>query len=393
MRRPLAFLLRATGLLWLWRLLHRRELLILTVHGVMDDTARHAWQPLRQRISPRRLDQALRVLRGHFAFVPLDEAVDMLAGVAPMRAHTAVLTFDDGYRNHVTHALPILRRQDVPATVFVASGLVESPRPFWFDRLDYALQHAQVGGMQVPVGGAVVELDASSRDRLDRSFRAIRDEAKAAVRDDREMCRELEALAARLEVASGRALAPLQEDDPWSAILTVDDLRSPSDPLRFGSHTVDHLRLHQLDPVVVADQLRRSKRSLEEWTGRPCEHFCYPDGGVSVQARDAVASCGYRAAVTTRRGRNRQGDDLMMLRRIDLPAAGTTSELLVEASGLLDALLNLRERLRDIGRVGRRTRGADGTPGLPDGGESAHRFGGEASSNAPASQARPAGLR
>ena len=34
------------------------------------------------------------------------------------------------------------------------------------------------------------------------------------------------------------------------------------------------------------EQLQRSKASLEEWTGRPCRLFCYPDGGVSAEAAE-----------------------------------------------------------------------------------------------------------
>ena len=63
----------------------------------------------------------MAALRNHFNVIPLSEAIARLrSGSLPPRA--AAVTFDDGYRDNLTVALPILRRYGIPATVFVASG-------------------------------------------------------------------------------------------------------------------------------------------------------------------------------------------------------------------------------------------------------------------------------
>src|SRR5262249_44540334 len=56
----------------------------------------------------------------------------------------AVLTFDDGYRDNIEYAWPILTRHDVPWTVFITPDFVDRcGRPWWLEleeaiaRLDY----------------------------------------------------------------------------------------------------------------------------------------------------------------------------------------------------------------------------------------------------------------
>lgn len=347
-----------TGLGGVWRRRHRDAVIILTAHGVAGDSAAGAtWHPLRPRLSLTRFDECLRILKQVYTFITLAEAVDILAGRRPPVPHALVLTFDDGYRTHVTEAGPVLQRHKVPATVFVSTGPAAARTPYWFDRLDYALQHASMNGATVSLGGRTVALDDRNRARLAATYAGIRRAVKAPMRDDREMNRELDALAGRLEAESGRRLADEFESDPWSAVLTPDEIRRGCAGIEFGSHTVDHLRINRLDATAASAQLRQSKADLEAWTGRPCRFFCYPDGGVSVEAARLVRGCGYEAAVTTDRGLNLIGDDLMWLRRIDLPVDGSAGELLAQVSGFKDWLLRLRG---DPAPPSRHRRAADG---------------------------------
>jgi peptidoglycan/xylan/chitin deacetylase (PgdA/CDA1 family) len=338
-------LLNRSGGLRLWRWLRRHRIVILTAHGVMDAEDDPPWVPLRPQLSRRRLDDCLRILSRYYRFVSLEEAVAMLAGRAPVRPYSLVLTFDDGYRNHLTHALPILRRHGVPATFFLATGHIDHRRPFWFDRLDYALQHLPAGAHELPVGPRTIGIDARDRAALRASYKRLRDEGKALVRHDTEMLREMETLAEVLEARSGRRLADLLETDDWTAIATWDEIRAAAgDDVSFGSHTVDHVRLSFVDAETMEDQLRRSKRTIEAETGRPCRYFCYPNGSFDGRAAETTRACGYDAAVTTEEGTNRPGTDLMTLRRVDLAPDGDLTRLLLDVSGLSDALGGIAAR-------------------------------------------------
>jgi peptidoglycan/xylan/chitin deacetylase (PgdA/CDA1 family) len=287
MRNALIILMNWLGLVRLLQFIHRRQIVILMIHGVMDDQNGSNWKPLRPQLS-------------RYQFVSLMDAVDMLRGHRPIQPYSLVLTFDDGYRNNLTHALPILRRYHAAATFFLPTSFLNGPRPFWFDRLDYALQHARVDGREVTVGSLTARLDGSSRDALQESFLRFRRAAKEQCMPDHEFLSSMERLAAQLEAESGRMLSHIQDHDDWSAIMTWDQVcGAVDDGITFGSHTVDHIRLGLVESEVARDQLIRSKRDIEMRTGKPCLSLCYPNGSLSDETIRLATECGYVCGLTT----------------------------------------------------------------------------------------------
>jgi peptidoglycan/xylan/chitin deacetylase (PgdA/CDA1 family) len=280
----------------------------------------------------------------------------MLSGRAPAAPYSAVLTFDDGCRNNLTHAMPILRRYGAPAVFFVPTSHIHRRRPFWFDRLDYALQQADVDGREVRVAGRSVRLAGGGREALAGSYARLRQLAKAVTRSDWEFRDEMDGLASELEAQSGCALADIYEQDDWSAVLTAEEIRSAAGgDVTFGSHTADHVRLGLVNEDVTREQLLSSKRAMEELTSRPCVHFCYPNGSYNSRTPSLVRECGYACAVTSNEGLNRPGDDMMLLRRVNLPSGCVSdTELLVRVSGLSAALRELKSHLAR--RLSRRRR-------------------------------------
>lgn len=74
-------------------------------------------------VSPRFFDEHLAVLRARYQPTPLQALVRAIrTGSGP--PHGVVVTFDDGYRDNLLQALPLLERHDIPATVFVTTGFV-----------------------------------------------------------------------------------------------------------------------------------------------------------------------------------------------------------------------------------------------------------------------------
>ena len=351
-RRAVMELARWTGLIHLWRFLNRHRIVILMVHGVMDEEVQSEWRPLRPRLPKNRFERYVRALSRHYQFISLKDAVEVLSGRRPPQPYGLVFTFDDGYRNNARYALPILQAYGAPATFFVATGHVESRKPYWFDRLDYALQHASCDGREVRTGADAVRIDAGSPDALARSYRQLRHAAKAVERPDREFVQEMEDLAATLEKQSGRSLAQILEQDDWSCVMTWNEIRSlPGDAVAIGSHTVGHVRLGLVDAVTAHEELATSTEAIEKHTERPCDLLCYPNGNYNAETMDLARRVGYACAVTTEEGTNAAGDDVMALRRINVPTACSVTELLFRTSGMSNALSRLGGLLRGHSQV------------------------------------------
>lgn len=315
------------------------------IHGVMDEEDISTWVPLRPQLSRARLDSYLKILSKYYRFISLQGAVEMLSSKKPVQPYSIVITFDDGYRNQLTHAWPILRRYKVPATIYLSTGHVENRKPFWFDRLDYAIQLVPLDGREFNVGNKSIYISSTNRDSLRRSYKQLRDAEKALKRNDIEMLKEVEEIALEFEGESGKRLMDIFEDDNWSALLTWDQAKNAAiEGICFGSHTVDHIRLPMVDNDMARDQLKRSKEMIEVNTGMPCNHLCYPNGNNSTYIIDIARECGYMSAVTGIEGTNSVGADLMDLKRIGVPLNVSNAELLAVVSGLSIAISKIKKK-------------------------------------------------
>lgn len=77
-------------------------------------------------------------------FVDSATLLEMLAGDRPVDGRYFHLSFDDGFRNNFTNALPVLRNHGVPAIFFVPSALVDAD---WERARDYCLDVTHYGAV------------------------------------------------------------------------------------------------------------------------------------------------------------------------------------------------------------------------------------------------------
>ncbi|MGK9086512.1 polysaccharide deacetylase family protein [Brucella intermedia] len=82
-----------------------------------------------------------------------------------------------------------------------------------------------------------------------------------------------------------------------------------------GAHTVDHVRLPDVQPAEAFRQIRESKAQLEGLIEADVRAFCYPYGAVSRNIRDMVAKAGFKIATTTQRGCASATHDRLLLPR------------------------------------------------------------------------------
>jgi peptidoglycan/xylan/chitin deacetylase (PgdA/CDA1 family) len=111
---------------------------------------------------------------------------------------------------------------------------------------------------------------------------------------------------------------------PWGGrddviLADWDQLRAlAKDGIALGSHTKSHPVLPELPPSELDDELRGSRRILEENLGEALPFLAYPHGRYDDAVRTAAASAGYAVAYTTDPGRNGAGTDPLALRRISV---------------------------------------------------------------------------
>lgn len=304
------------------------------LHGVIDPAVPSAWKPLRPQLTTEQLSQALSVLSQYYQFISLPDAVEMLAGTRPLIPNSLVLTFDDGYRNNLTFALPILHQFKAPATIFLSTNNVTKQQPFWFDRLDYAVQSMNNDTVSRHGIPELEEIDFSTRETLSRSFITFIRKSRKSCTDDRAMRSAMANLTERMEQCSGHGLSEIYADDSWSGILTWDEVRQAASEVHFGSHGVDHPQLALIPLDKAKKELIESRQAIEFYTGTPCSHLSYPNGAFNNDVISLAKTCKYSSAVTTIPGLNHLRDEMLTLRRFAFPRTDLPATILAAVSGL-----------------------------------------------------------
>lgn len=268
---------------------------VLCYHRVTE----RAGDPFRLCVSLDNFERQLRQIRRRTEIVPLEEAT------RPARRRKVVLTFDDGYADNLTGALPVVSDLGVPITVYVTSGVVGSPLGFWWDRLARLVAEAPdaIRGDGLPFALPRWRDRAELLQRLHRGLREL---------EPGEIHGILDGLASRARlpagpVADARVLshAELAELAAWRGVT-------------IGAHTVDHVLLRGRPKGEQFATMRASKEALESELGRPVSAFAYPFGGagdIDEASVRAAEEAGFASAVTTLPGSVRPGDDPFRLRR------------------------------------------------------------------------------
>lgn len=292
-------LIRAAGTL-LSRRNARAALLVLIYHRVL---------PAPDPMLPSEPDAAafarlMDLLKENFAVLPLREGVARLrSGTLPARAVS--ITFDDGYANNFTVALPILRARNLAATVFVAPGYLNGGCMF-NDAIFEACRAAPAEIDLSELGLGRVELpDASARVR---AAQAIVDKLKYSPPDERR--RRADWLAG--QVGSGSPTHLMMTD------AQVTEMARSG--IEIGAHTMTHPILARLSSEDARREISLSRTRLEEITGAPVRSFAYPNGrpdrDYTREHVRAVQEAGFDLAVSTSWGAATTRSDPFQIPRI-----------------------------------------------------------------------------
>jgi peptidoglycan/xylan/chitin deacetylase (PgdA/CDA1 family) len=223
--------------------------------------------------------------------VDLDEALRRLGDPAAPRF--AVLTFDDGYRDTIRHALPVLRELGCPFTVYVTTGFADRTNAVWWLTLEEIV--ARQSSVAIARDGPPEILLSRTTRQKSAAFAALRNWLLAMGEErQREAIREL---AWRYDVDPA-AIAGAEMMD-WDEIK-----RLASEPLvTIGAHSVTHASLARLSAQTARAEIRDSAGVIEAATGARPRHFAYPYGGPrDAGAREfaAVAELGFATGVSGR---------------------------------------------------------------------------------------------
>jgi peptidoglycan/xylan/chitin deacetylase (PgdA/CDA1 family) len=336
------FLAKAFGRLGLLSLLERITarrrpgLVVLTYHRISEPRANSFYDPVISA-TPESFHNQVKWLSNRVRLLSLHELLAQVESAAPWREPAVLLTFDDGYRDNFDQAVPILHECSAPATFFIATAFLESPRLPWWDHVACVIKRTHVQRLTVECnvngGSPPLEIDLQTMSPNAAIMTIIRAFLDDSIADERWFLDRL-ADQAKVDIDSNRLGREL--------FMTWDQLRQLADSgpsLTIGSHTHSHRMLAKLDDDSQREELNNSKQILESRLGRPVKALAYPFGwpGAYTPITKALAvQAGYSLALSSREGINRFVDfDQYDVRRLGIGSADST--VLVRARTALHA--------------------------------------------------------
>jgi peptidoglycan/xylan/chitin deacetylase (PgdA/CDA1 family) len=284
-------------------------------------------------------------LRRHYRILHLEDALEELyTPYEGKRIHDRriplVLTFDDGYRDNYTYGFPLACELQVPITIFLIPGNVQSGDYFWWLEGNRLVHRARVD--KVTIGEQTYHLaQATERKDLAKTIDAhLRYATSVQEREDFLRDTRVALDVPHHTTAEEETTLPLT----WAQIEEMEK----SGWVSFGAHTMHHPILAHLSNVAeVQYEVEECRKMLEQHTEHPILTFAYPVGKFEHFGNtglNAVKQAGYKWALTTVESRSTLHSDPHLLPRLPGDITQYWQVMAAELVGLLGVLHRLRKK-------------------------------------------------
>jgi len=279
------------------QILYPGSFTILAYHRILAvNQEEYPFDPEVISVTPEELEREIRWLKQYFTIVTFAELAAILERNRKPPPNLLLMTFDDGYRDNYTTVYPILRAYEVPATLFLVPGFIETGVVPWWDRVCYYFKHTPRREVWLTEWGPLAWplKDRTDRERAAREMIAL---LKSVEDGQREQL--LTALEAECEVA----WPPEMSRDLF---LTWDEVREMvASGFEIGAHTLTHPILTTVfDETRLRHEIAQSKLILEQEVEQEVLAFAYPAGRFNPLVERLVQDAGYQFAVSCCAGRN-----------------------------------------------------------------------------------------
>jgi peptidoglycan/xylan/chitin deacetylase (PgdA/CDA1 family) len=257
-------------------------------------------------------ERHMELIAQRFTAISLDDIALFLKGDKTLPQRAVAITFDDGYKDNVRLAAPILNRFGIPGLFYVLVGAVDRSKAPWYCLLRHAFWTARNPKWTDPTTSTVHDLtDSRAREVAFMDAAGICAKSSAAAREE-------------LVQNATHSLGPEPFPNESDLMMTWDDARTLVKSGHIvGSHTMTHPNVAHVSADDARSELADSKLKLEKELGAPVKHFSYPHPALNPPWNEATlkitGELGYATAVTTTVGAVRSDARPLAIPRTYIP--------------------------------------------------------------------------
>lgn len=303
-----------TGILNVLDLFRGHNLIILNYHRVYKGELRTSFDETLFGTSIDSFHQQMLWLKENRAvFLSEDELIYYQQRKKKIPKRSVLITFDDGYKDNFTLVYPLLRFLQIPAIYFIPAGAIMDRTLGWWDNISFFIKKTKKKAISVKGSELSLQSDGEKKKVIFHLLQLMKTEPYSRTQD-------------LLEVLSEECGVEFPSYDEQDAELVnwKDISELLSNGIAIGSHTISHRVLATLDEDEQFEELRSSKRLLEDMLPGNIRSFSYPVGDYTAftrKTKELARKARYDIAFSFKTGVNYQRiTDPFDIRRIEPPA-------------------------------------------------------------------------
>lgn len=248
-------------------------------------------------VSRETFEWQLNLIKKDFHVMSLSQYIDKInSGIS--LSNVVIITIDDAYEDFYSICYPLLKKYEIPTTLFVPTDFVDNRAWFWWDKIKYIMEKSLKDNIKVLYNNKKFTINSSTDYERYKSWNDICDFCLTL--SDREKDIFINAIAISVDVDIPSSPIGHYRLMTWEQITEVS-----KNNVEIASHTKNHPVLTKLNDKDLVKEVEDSKIKIEEKTGIAVKTFCYPHGMPSDYDQNvvnAIKGAGYLAAVVAHDG-------------------------------------------------------------------------------------------
>lgn len=212
-------------------------------------------------------EKEMRYLSKTHKILSLEEMAKIINEKKALPKKGAVVTFDDGYKDNYTKAFPVLKKYNIPATIFLTTGNIGNDNLFWWDKVEYILRNTKLKRFDLGDFGDIIpplgKTKLKTLDEITTKFTKIPENKKCDLID-----KLVEISDVDIPKNLGKAIIM-----SWDEVKEINE-----EGINLGAHTVTHPILTKIPLMQAKNEIINSKKEIERRLKKPVNTFSYPNG-------------------------------------------------------------------------------------------------------------------
>ena len=265
----------------------KSKVIILVYHRVITDYK--SWSI--DTVDKTDFEKQMIYLQKTHDIITLDKLVYALVKKKPLSKKTIVITFDDGYKDNYTNAFPILKKYNIPATIFLTTGHIGTDNIFWWDKIGYIFNYSNQNIFDIEDFDF---LKNNSIHNKPQTLTQVFKEFKKLPDDEKELF---------INKLIKKSKVDIPKNIGKNLIMSWEEVKEMNENgIDFGAHTVTHPILTNISLSQAKQEIIQSKIDIEKRLKTTVKSFCYPNGQAddfNNEIINIIRESGFNCAVTT----------------------------------------------------------------------------------------------